>query len=341
MSTLARVLWGTMRAPVVLLLLLYAATGTVVGGSTSASALLSAMAVVLPFLACSAVVNDLADVRIDRVNLPLDAQRVLAAGAAHRRQLGWVAAASVSASLVAAACLGWGALAVAAAGLVVSTSYSLDPVRLARRGILAPLVLPACYVATPYLTGVVAARGRVEAGDLPLLVALYLGFVGRIVLKDFRDVRGDALFGKRTFLVRHGRVWTCRVSAAFWASGAILIVWVRPGATPAYVLSTVVGTMLALVLLQQLARSTDRRQEEWLVSALAIVGRGLLVMLLADLAAGTVGLAPVLTNAVVVGFAVAFGGQALRMRRHGPSRHPRPAATSATDGAKAAYRLVR
>ncbi len=341
MSALTRVVWGTMRAPVVLLLLLYAATGTVVGGSTSASALLRAMVVVLPFLAYSAVVNDLADVRVDRVNLPADAQRVLAGGRAHRRHLGWVAAASAATSLLAALSLGWAALAVAAAGLVVSTAYSLDPVRLARRGILAPLALPACYVATPYLTGVLAARGRLEAADLPLLVALYLGFVGRIVLKDFRDVRGDALFGKRTFLVRHGRVWTCRVSATFWGSGAALLVWVRPHATPAYVLGTVAGTVLALVLLHRLASVADRRQEEWLVSALAIVGRGLLVVLLADLAAATSGLSPVLANAVVAGFAVAFGGQALQMRRHGPSRRPTPVATVAPEGADAAYRLVR
>ena len=341
MSTLARVLWGTMRAPVVLLLLLYAATGTVVGGSTSASTLLRGMAVVLPFLAYSAVVNDLADVRIDRVNLPADAQRLLAAGAAHRRQLGWVAAVSVVAALAAAATLGRAAVTVAAAGLVVSTAYSLDPVRLARRGILAPLALPACYVATPYLTGVVSARGRVEAGDLPLLVALYLGFVGRIVLKDFRDVRGDALFGKRTFLVRHGRVWTCRVSAAFWVGGAALLVWARPHATPAYVLSTLAGTVLALVLLRRLATVAGRRQEEWLVSALAIVGRGLLVVLLADLAVATAGLAPAPATAVVAAFAVAFGGQALQMRRHGPSRRATPVATGATGSAEAAYPLVR
>jgi hypothetical protein len=38
---------------------------------------------------------------------------------------------------------------------------------------------------------------------------LYVGFIGRIMLKDFPDVRGDALFGERTFLVRHGWRATC------------------------------------------------------------------------------------------------------------------------------------
>ena len=58
-----------------------------------------------------------------------------------------------------------------------------------------------------------------ESPDLALLAALYVGFVGRIVLKDFRDVVGDRLFGKRTFLVRHGRRTTCVLSAACWVGG--------------------------------------------------------------------------------------------------------------------------
>lgn len=87
----------------------------------------------------------------------------------------------------------------------------------------------------------------------------------------------------------------------------MLLAWARPQATAAYVLSTMAGTVLALVLLRQFAVVADRRQEEWLVSALA----------------------------------VAFGGQVLQMRRHGPSRRPEPVATGAADGADAAYRLVR
>jgi 4-hydroxybenzoate polyprenyltransferase len=340
-SALARVVWGAMRAPVALLLLLYAAAGTVVGGSTSVSTLLRAMLVVLPFLAFSAVVNDLADVRIDRVNLSADAQRVLAAGAAHRRHLGWVAGGSAVLTLLAGWSLGPLALVVAALGLALSTGYSVDPVRLARRGVLAPLALPMLYVAVPYLTGLFSARGRVEGADLPLLVALYLGFVGRIVLKDFRDVRGDALFGKRTFLVRHGRTWTCRFSAGFWASGAALLVWARPHATASWVLSTLAGTVLALVLLHQLAGEADRRREEWLVSALAVVGRGLLVVLLVDLAAPVAGAPSLTATLLVAGFTVAFGGQALQMRRHGPSRRPTRAVTGAMEDADAAHPLVR
>lgn len=319
MRPLARVLWGTMRPPVILLLVLYAATGTAAGGGTSTAALLRALLVVLPFLACSAVLNDLADERIDRVNLPADALRVLAGGRAHRRHLWAVALAAAGAMLAAAATLGPTALAVAAAGLAVSCAYSLDPVRLSARGIVAPLALPACYVAMPYLLGLLSARGEVRTGDLPLLAALYVGFIGRIILKDFRDVRGDALFGKRTFLVRRGRAWTCSVSAALWSTGTVLLLWARPGATTAYVLSSLAGSLLALGLLRELAADSGHRRDEWLISAMAIMGRGLLLVLVVDLAAPTVGWSTTLTSTVIGCFLVSFGGQALHMRRHGPT----------------------
>lgn len=320
MRPLARVVWATMRPPVLLLLVLYAACGLAQGGATGVAAMLRVLLVVAPFLAYSAVVNDLADERIDRVNLPADARRVLVSGAAHRRQLWVVAALAAAVTVLAALSLGWAALAVAAAGLAVSTAYSLGPVRLAERGILASLALPACYVAVPLLLGLLVGRGSVRAGDLPLLAALYIGFVGRIILKDFRDLRGDALFGKRTFLVRHGRVWTCRVSALCWVAAAVLLVSTRPGVTPAYVLTTAAGTAGALVLLRDLARDRGHRRDEWAISALAIVGRGLVLVLAVDLAAPAAGWPAQLTAAVIVALASVLGRQAARMRRHGPTR---------------------
>ena len=157
-----------------------------------------------------------------------------------------------------------------------------------------------------------------RASDLPLLAALYVGFIGRIILKDFRDLRGDALFGKRTFLVRHGRAWTCHVSATCWAAGAGLLLWARPGGSPAYVLATLAGTALAMTLLHELAGPRARhRQQDWLISALAIVGRGLVLVLRRP--GGTRGAGPALTSAVIAALAVSVGGQALRCGVTGPA----------------------
>ena len=192
-----------MRPPVVLLLVLYAACGAAAGGAAGTAALGSALLVVLPFLAYSAVVNDLADEHIDRVNLPEDARRVLAAGAAHRRQL-WAVALGAGA-LTRRCGVARGAGARGRGHRPAGEHGLLARTRALAKGVIALLVLPACYVAVPYLLGLLASGAGVRASDLPLLAALYVGFIGRIILKDFRDLRGDALFGKRTFLVRHGR----------------------------------------------------------------------------------------------------------------------------------------
>jgi 4-hydroxybenzoate polyprenyltransferase len=342
-SALARVVWGAMRPPVLLLLVMYAATGTAAAGSASLAPLARALLVVVPFLACSAVVNDLADHRVDRVNLPGDARRAYAAGTAHRRHLAAVAALGGVGALAAAWALGPVALATTAAGLLVSTAYSLEPVRLSRRGIVAPLVLPACYVTVPFVLGAVAARGEVRRADLPLLVALYVGFIGRIVLKDFRDLRGDALFGKRTFLVRRGRRWTCGVSAAAWSAGSALLLVARPATTTAHVVGTVALAGLALVLLRELSAGPGHRRDEWLVAAVAVVGRGQVLVLLTDLAAPAAGWPSWLAAVVTAGFAASFAGQAWQLRTHGPSRGAGAAPVPDRRGAgeRAAHPLVR
>jgi 4-hydroxybenzoate polyprenyltransferase len=315
-----------LRGPVLFLLVLYAVCGLTVAGSTSPVAFARVVLVLLPFLVHSAVVNDLADARIDAVNLPDDARRVLTGGRAHRGQLRLVAGVSLLAALSAAASLGPVALAVTVLGLVVATGYSLGPVRLAARGALASLALPACYVAVPYLLGVVAARGSVEPSELPWLGALYVGFIGRIVLKDFRDVRGDALFGKRTFLVRHGRVATCRLSGVCWVVASAAAVLTAPRHPASMVLGTAVTTALAVLLLRQLAGDPGHRADEWIISALAIVGRGSVIVLVVPAAAATAASAAWAVPVLTLGVAALTVGQAVDMRLHGPARTHRAAA---------------
>jgi 4-hydroxybenzoate polyprenyltransferase len=151
-------------------------------------------------------------------------------------------------------------------------------VRLADRGALAALILPAGYVAVPYLSGLLAARTSITVADIALMAALYAGFVGRILLKDFRDVRGDALFGKRTFLVRHGRAATCWFSGLFMFTGTAVLVVVRD-VTPVLVGVYVSYLVLTLLLLRALATSASARRDEALISAIAIVGRAMIVTL--------------------------------------------------------------
>jgi len=306
------------RPAVLLMLCVFANTGFAQAGGAHRLPLALTLAAVVGFLLFSVAVNDLADEAIDRVNLPADRSRPLVAGTGYRREMATIAVASGAVALAASVSLGWPVVGVLAAGLALSAGYSVRPVRLADRGAVASMLLPACYVAVPYLVGLLAARPSVHRADLVLLAGLYLGFIGRILLKDFRDVRGDALFGKRTFLVRHGRRPTCALSGGCWVAGSVvLLAGLRPAA-PALVAGYAAAAAVALWLLRELAGDPGPRREERLVSAIAIVGRGQLLALLAQLSMRQAGWPALAAAAVIAALAAIVAGQARAMLHYGP-----------------------
>src|SRR5207244_1071369 len=117
---------------------------------------------------------------------------------------------------------------VVTAGLVLSVAYSFPPLRLSARGFLTLLVLPLGYVVLPFLVGAYSVGSTLGPHGLVLLAGLSVVFVGRIALKDFRDVEGDAVYGKRTFLLRRGRANTCAFSALCWVLGSATLLTIVP-----------------------------------------------------------------------------------------------------------------
>jgi 4-hydroxybenzoate polyprenyltransferase len=327
------------RPPVLLLGALFCVAGFAQGGGSGGGLrLIAPLVVVAGYLLCSVIINDLADEAIDRVNLPGAASRPLVTGAASRDELPPMAAAAGVLAVAAAATIGWAVVAVLAAGLLLSVAYSLPPVRLSSRGAVASLLLPAGYVAVPYLTGLLAVGRGVTGADLLFLAGLYVGFIGRILLKDFRDVRGDALFGKRTFLVRHGRRWTCAGSALGWTLGSVAILGVRRP-TVALAAVQVVLIAAALVLLRALAADRGRRGDDALISAIAILGRGSLVTVIAHLSTVDAGWSAGAATALVAAIAVLALGQATTMARWGPASRLRvPPGWAAEDRRAGAHR---
>lgn len=305
------------RPAVIVLLAMFTATGLAQADDGHSQPLLArALVVVCGFLLFSVACNDLADEAIDRVNLP--GQRPLAAGALGRTEFAVIGIVSGVVALAASATLRWQAVIVTAAGLAVSAGYSLRPVRLADRGAVAAVVLPACYVGVPYLIGIFAARGFVHPDDLLLLAGLYLGFIGRILLKDFRDVRGDVLFGKRTFLVRHGRRWTCAFSACCWTAGMVVLLAAVRRPTVALAVVDVGCLAGALWLLRRLAAAPGGRRDECLISAVAIIGRGVILLLFAHLSMTAAGWTGLRYAMVIGGVGMLTAGLAASMARRGP-----------------------
>jgi 4-hydroxybenzoate polyprenyltransferase len=262
-------------AMVWLFMLLGAAFHDGLGGSAWEYAL---AAVVLGscYVAATAL-NDVADEALDRVNHPGGSGRPLVSGEASPRQLCLLAVAAGVVATATAVPLGGGALVLVAVSLSIAHAYSLPPLRFSYRTYLAPLVLGVGYVLVPYLLGVSVAGSAAGARDLPFAAGLYALFVARIVLKDFRDREGDALYGRPTLLLRFGKNTTCAVSGAALVLGVAALASALPALTPVLAgLAAAIGWMLVT-----LRKAHEARDEQVAIGIGARMGNGLLTCILA------------------------------------------------------------
>lgn len=270
------------RPPVALLLLLSAALGLAPAGRADGlrPLLTTVLVVVAGWFINATVLNDLADERIDRINLQNARGRPLVSGDASRRELMTLGLLAGAIAMIVAWIVAWRVGVVVTAGLTLNVAYSFPPFRLSSRGLLALLVLPMGYVALPFLVGAYSVGPSLGPHGFVLLVGLYVAFIGRIALKDFRDVEGDDLYGKRTFLIRRGRVKTCVFSAICWVSGCATLLTIVPLRS---LLVVVFAAYVACALhgLRLVARTRDYVAEQVIIGAIANVGRGMGITALA------------------------------------------------------------
>jgi 4-hydroxybenzoate polyprenyltransferase len=210
--------------------------------------------------------NDVFDFEVERVNHPGAKERPLVTGAASPRRLVVMAVVLALLSIVLAALIGPLALCAVAVSLCINVLYSAPPVRLCSRPLAAAPVLAFAYIGVPYAIGLGSAGAALEARDLQVVAALLLLFAGRMLLKDFRDRRGDALFGKRTFLLVHGKGATIAAVLICVLAGDALLA----GVLPSPVLIAVVQGYFAVIAfeLYRLAKSGPGEEE------LAAIARG-------------------------------------------------------------------
>jgi 4-hydroxybenzoate polyprenyltransferase len=240
--------------------------------------LLAALALAATYAALTSL-NDLADERIDRVNLRGHTDRPLVAATASRRDLALLAAAMAAVGILCGALAGPLVGVLVLASVIFYAQYSLPPLRVSHRPLLTPFYLALGYSALPYLIGVIVAGDRPGARDALLLPALVCLFLARIVLKDFRDRRGDALAGKPTFLLRYGKPATCLFSlTALTVGSALLLADLRD--TPLLAAGTLPFLAALAVLQLRLARARALLDEVIVVGLGARIGNGLLLTLL-------------------------------------------------------------
>ena len=126
------------------------------------------------------------------------------------------------------------------------------------------------------------------------------------------------MFGKRTFLVRHGRRSTCRTSAVFWTVGSLIVMVSTRDADVAVEAAWGVLLVLTWALLRSLARSTGHRRDESVISAVAITGRGAMLALLAHLSTVDAGWSHWSSALAIAAITVITVGQVREMLVTGP-----------------------
>lgn len=225
-------------------------------------------------------INDICDQDVDAVNHPNRPDRPLVSGRASVRDLWTIHVAAAGVVIGCGLALGPTALVIVSMSLIIDHVYSMSPVRLSRRTLLAPFVLCIAYVLLPYWLGVASAGQSLTGGDAVLLAAFMVLFLGRINLKDFRDRVGDARYAKPTFVLRYGKRAACFVSITAALLGNLLLIAALAADWWAVVAIEVpmVAGLVALLMLRQAGTAVA---ELFAIGLAARMANGVLLTVLA------------------------------------------------------------
>jgi 4-hydroxybenzoate polyprenyltransferase len=223
--------------------------------------------------------NDVFDLEIDRINHPHSPDRPLVTGAATARQLVGIACVAGLIALTAGLVIGPIGLALVATSLLLNVAYSAPPLRLCARALAAPPVLAFAYVILPYGMGLAATGLNPTGFDARVAACFVVLFTGRMLLKDFRDRRGDAAFGKHTFLLTYGKPATLMAVLVCIVAGDALLVTVLP---PSWLLAGAIESYFVAIAWQlyRLSQAGTPDDERMAIAMGARMGNAVVLTLL-------------------------------------------------------------
>lgn len=265
------------RAPIIVTCFGVAVLGSMAGGNLSPAIGVALLAIVLLIIHGNSI-NDLADYEIDKVNLKNAKDRPLVSGEITVQQLWWLSSVCGILAILLAFFYGPVAGAATIAVAIYNYLYSLKPLRITDRTVFSPLTLASTYSLLPFTLGYLSSEQTLSYPWL-LAAALYFGFIARLLLKDFRDVKGDAKFGKQTFLIRYGSRLTCAVSA-YCGLASLILIGIAINFSLGGLAVLVAGNVAAVVLLARLAKATRRSTQLQLISVVAKIGNGSILTIL-------------------------------------------------------------
>lgn len=225
-------------------------------------------------------INDLADLKIDKINHPKNTDRPLAAGKATRLQIIIVYLCANVLALIPAYLLGINFLAVIIGSLTMNFIYSMPPLRISHRPFFAPICLTLAYVLLPFVLGILFAGSHFEVEDMLVVGSLMCLFFGRIILKDFRDRRGDRVNGKKTMLSLLGKNYILVISFISILMGKFLLLLSLPLQSMFIYLCFLLLFLTVYICGYYLFYATTHDAEQFSIGIAAKMGNGILVLYL-------------------------------------------------------------
>lgn len=144
------------------------------------------------------------------------------------------------------------------AGLAVALAYSLEPLRLKRRGWLNPLSLVIVLYALPMAYGYITLEHGVRIAAVGVLAATGLQMLALILLNPAEDIETDVASGIETPCVRHGLRRVAPLAAGTYLAGTLGGIWcfvqLAHGQDSAAFAALAVAVAGQVYVLQELAR---------------------------------------------------------------------------------------
>jgi 4-hydroxybenzoate polyprenyltransferase len=240
-----------------------------------------AFVLIVAFIIHANSINDYADRDIDKINLKGAHDRPLLTKDITDLQFWTIHFSSGLVALGLSYMYGLTGIVLTLILLFIDYAYSLKPFRITDRTFLSPLLLAFVYTYYSFSIGFWSVSHRLDYPWL-LTFGLSLAFVARILLKDFRDTRGDEKHGKITFLLHFGPRITALTSGLFLIMAMIAVSAAFHFANGVVLVQTLTSTV-AVICLRELANLTNVIKQQELVAVLARVANFAMIAILAYL----------------------------------------------------------
>ena len=202
--------------------------------------------------------NDVADVSVDVHNLQLGMARALQQ---HRMTVIISLWALTALSIVCAAFVSPMAILLVVLMAVVGELYDGTLVKGSHRPVLSIALLAVGYGLIPVLMGV----ENYDALTVPavlLAAAWSLQRASLSLLKDFKDIKGDQLVGKRTALIRYGNRHVVYASLAFMVIGMVTSIFIVFYVFPRVEFAAILGAIFAWLVFVRVQLLKVKTHEE-------------------------------------------------------------------------------